>query len=99
MRTLENDPIWVRIADPNVFAPVVSRVNTRPIRYNLGTDSFRSDPISCKWDLSELKKERGRKFYYIESSFQKLQIKTYFTIPRPPSCTPESKIILLVKCI
>ena len=41
--TFESDPIWVRIADPNVFGFVESRVNARNIRYSLGTDPFGSD--------------------------------------------------------
>ena len=43
--TFESDPVWVRIADPNEFGSVESRVNARPIRYNLGTDPFRSDLV------------------------------------------------------
>ena len=41
--TFESDPVWVRIADPNEFGSVESRVNARPIRYSLGTDPFGSD--------------------------------------------------------
>ena len=41
--TFESDPFWVRIADPNGFESVESRVNARPIRYTLSTDPFGSD--------------------------------------------------------
>ena len=34
--------ICVRIADPNCFRSIESRVNARPIRYSLGTD-----PLAC----------------------------------------------------
>ena len=43
--TFERDPVWVRIADPNGFGAVGSRVNARPIRYSLGTDPFGSDLV------------------------------------------------------
>ena len=43
--TYESDPIRVRIADPNGFGSVESRVNARPIRYSLGTDPFGSDLV------------------------------------------------------
>ena len=46
--TFESDPVWVRIADPNGFGSVESRVNARParpIRYSLGTDPFGSDLV------------------------------------------------------
>ena len=39
----ECDHVWVPIADPNGFESVESRVNTRPVRYSLGTDPFGSD--------------------------------------------------------
>ena len=42
--TLESDPVWVRIANPNGLGSVESRVNARPIRYSLGS----LVPISCK---------------------------------------------------
>ena len=41
----KSDPVWVRIADPNGFGSVESRVNARPIRYTLGTDPFGSDLV------------------------------------------------------
>ena len=41
--TFESDPVWVRIADPNVFGSVESSVNARPIRYSLGTQAFSFD--------------------------------------------------------
>ena len=44
--TFKSDPVWVRIADPNGFGSVESRVNARPIRYSLGTDPFGSDLVS-----------------------------------------------------
>ena len=43
--TFESDPVWVRIADPNGFGSVESRVTARPIRHNLGTDPFGSDLV------------------------------------------------------
>ena len=43
--TFESDPVWVRIADPNGFESVESRVSARPIRYTLGTDPFGSDLV------------------------------------------------------
>ena len=43
--TFESDPVWVRIADPNGFGSVESRVNARPIRYTLGKDPFGSDLV------------------------------------------------------
>ena len=48
--TFESDPIWVRIADPNGFGSVESRVNARPIRHSLGTDPFGSDLVDFKDD-------------------------------------------------
>ena len=41
----ESDPVCVRIADPNGFGSVKSRVNARPIRYSLDTDPFGSDLV------------------------------------------------------
>ena len=38
--TFISDPVWARIADPNGFGSVESRVNARPIRYTLGADPF-----------------------------------------------------------
>ena len=43
--TFESDPVWVRIADPDGFGSVGSRVNARPIRYSLGADPFGSDLV------------------------------------------------------
>ena len=43
--SLESDPVWVRIADPNGFGSVEARVNASPIRYSLGTDPFGSDLV------------------------------------------------------
>ena len=43
--TVESDPVWVRIADPNRFGSVESRVNAGPIRYTLGADPFGSDLV------------------------------------------------------
>ena len=43
--TFESDPVLVRIADPDGFGSVESRVNARPIRYTLGTDPFGSDLV------------------------------------------------------
>ena len=43
--TLEGDPVWVRIADPNGFGSVESCVNARPIRYSVGTDPIGSDLV------------------------------------------------------
>ena len=43
--TFESDPVWVWIADPNRFQSIESRVNGRPIRYSLDTDSFGSDLV------------------------------------------------------
>ena len=42
---IESDPVWVRIADPNGFGSVESRVNAMPFCYSLGTDPFGSDLV------------------------------------------------------
>ena len=65
--TLESDPVWVRIADPNGFGSIESRVNARPIRYSLGMDPFGSDPISCKRGLRLPKMQRGLVADFIRS--------------------------------
>ena len=46
--TVESDPVWVRIADPNGFGSVSSLANARPIRYSLGTDPFGSDLVKTE---------------------------------------------------